>query len=147
MEFVPTAKGAVAVAIRYKLLRGWPDEAQSDTVANGWAYTSPTGQFTVDRVEVLSTVKVQAQPSATGYTLSANVPWSVLVGNGQPPPKPGDTLTGDVGVLYSDPDGQQTVERVYWANHDTAVVADVPTEAKITPQNWGVFTLAGPVGK
>ena len=34
-----------------------------------------------------------------------------------------------------------TVARVYWSNKATAIVSDVPSEAALAPQNWGVIEM------
>jgi len=50
---------------------------------------------------------------------------------------PGLTLTGDIGVTYSDPDGKDTVLRTYWNNQATGLVADEVYELEMQPANWG----------
>ena len=37
--------------------------------------------------------------------------------------------------------GSQTTLRTYWNNPYTAMVSDIPTEAKLEPANWGLFRL------
>ena len=49
--------------------------------------------------------------------------------------KPGQTLRGDLGILRGD--GTKTMQRVYWSNKATAITADVPSEAELTPKLWG----------
>ena len=51
----------------------------------------------------------------------------------------GQTLAGDVGILFSDPGGTRTVLRSYWSNQDTGITADVPSEARLQPANWGLL--------
>ena len=79
------------------------------------------------RVEVLNDVR------EANYAL--RIPLS-LVGLR---PRRGGTLRGDIGVLR----GQNgaTVARVYWSNKATAIVSDVPSEAALAPQNWGVVEM------
>jgi hypothetical protein len=45
-----------------------------------------------------------------------------------------------VGVLFSDPSGSRTIRRRYLHNAETAIVDDVPSEVRLTPQRWGVLT-------
>ena len=52
-------------------------------------------------------------------------------------PKAGQSYRADLGVLRGD--GQQTTQRVYWSNKATAITADVPSEAELTPRLWGVW--------
>ena len=42
---------------------------------------------------------------------------------------------GDLGILRGN--GFQTLQRVYWNNKATAITADVPSEAELTPALWG----------
>ena len=51
----------------------------------------------------------------------------------------GQRLRGDVGLLRGN--GFQTMQRVYWSNKATAIVADVPSEAMLTPQLWGTMLI------
>jgi hypothetical protein len=94
-------------------------------------FWSPTGEVTVDRVETATAVTLQIERTATGYTLTATIPWAAL-GVARPPA----ALRGDVGVLLSDPTGSVTVERTYLFNKNTSVVADIPTEVRIQPHTW-----------
>ena len=105
-------------------------------------YGSPTGHVTVDRVEQITpeSIALTATMLEDEYEISAAVPWALLAG------KPcsmmaGAVLRGDMGVLFSDPDGAITVERIYWANKDTAIVADVPSEIRLFPAKWGELRL------
>ena len=35
----------------------------------------------------------------------------------------------------------QTTQRVYWSNKATAITADVPGEAELTPKLWGKWRI------
>ena len=37
----------------------------------------------------------------------------------------------------------QTTQRVYWNNKATAITADVPSEAELTPKLWGLWNVVG----
>jgi hypothetical protein len=50
-------------------------------------------------------------------------------------PKPGMAIKGDIGILRGN--GFETLARVYWSNKSTAITADVPSEAQLTPNLWG----------
>ena len=52
-------------------------------------------------------------------------------------PQPGMSLRGDLGILRGD--GTRTMQRVYWSNKATAITADVPSEAELTPKLWGTL--------
>ena len=50
-------------------------------------------------------------------------------------PAAGRTIRGDIDILRGN--GYQTLQRVYWNNKATAITADVPSEAELTPALWG----------
>jgi len=56
-------------------------------------------------------------------------------------PQPGQKLKGDIGILRGN--GFQTVQRVYWSNKASGIVADVPSEAELTPKLWGRLEFQG----
>ena len=95
-------------------------------------FTSPVGQVRFERVEVLGRAEVAIQRDDEGYVLEAAVPLDVIGFT----PKAGMQTIADVGVLYSNAGGRVTVQRLYFANQDTAVVDDVPTEARLAPARW-----------
>lgn len=121
-----TAQGPAAVLYRYRV------PGTADPVR----FWSPVGEVTVDRVEQPKAIELVTEKLKDGYVLRAVIPWSALAGKELAAPT-GTTLRGDVGVLFSDPDGATTVERVYWSNKDTSVVADVPSEIRLHPDRWG----------
>ena len=57
-------------------------------------------------------------------------------------PKIGQTYGADLGVLRGS--GGQTTQRVYWSNKATAITADVPSEAELTPRLWGKWKIVAP---
>ena len=54
-------------------------------------------------------------------------------------PAAGTTVKGDIGVLRGS--GGETIARLYWSNKATGIVADVPSEAELKPQNWGILEI------
>ena len=50
-------------------------------------------------------------------------------------PADGQSIKADIGILRGN--GFQTLQRVYWNNKATAITADVPSEAELTPALWG----------
>jgi hypothetical protein len=99
-------------------------------------FTSPTGAESFDRVVVLSDAQVVIRRTRDGYTLEASVPLSAIGFT----PKAGLTYKGDVGVIYSDAGGSRNVLRACYFNKETAIVNDIPTEARLQVGNWGVIT-------
>jgi hypothetical protein len=100
-------------------------------------FSSPTGSEAFDRVVVLPDAKVAIQRTGKGYTLEAAVPLSALGFA----PKAGMVARGDVGVIFSDPGGSRNVLRAYYANKDTAIVNDIPSEARLEPAKWGAVRI------
>lgn len=92
----------------------------------------------IDQIVKLSSAKIAIQRSAKGYTLEASVPLSEL---GLEAATAG-TLRGDVGVIYADETGSNRDGRLYYYNQDTAMTADLTTEATLQPGNWGSIEVA-----
>jgi hypothetical protein len=95
--------------------------------------SSPVSAEPFDRVLRLKEAQVAVTRTADGYTLEAAVPLRDL----GLAPKPGMALRGDLGVIFSDPGGSRNVLRVDYANKDTAIVNDIPSEARLEPAKWG----------
>lgn len=110
-----------------------PGTAPGDRVP----FSSPWRTITFDRVTRPAPVKVASGAIAGGYFVEAAVPWKAL----DVRPGAGLKLCGDVGVLFGDNNGTQTVSRQYWSNRATGLVNDVPGEAELTPDLWGTFVL------
>lgn len=101
------------------------------------AFTSPTGQAAFDRVVRLDAARVAVRRSDKGYILEAAVPLAAIGFS----PKPGARTRADLGVLFSNDGGGRTVRRAYVANQDTAIVEDVPSEARLQPANWAKLVV------
>lgn len=95
-------------------------------------FDSPIGTVLFDKIENVTRSIMFAQ-SKGDYELS--IPLSVLRFD----PRRGSETSGDVGVLRGD--GAQTTSRVYWNNLDSGLVSDVPSEARLRPDHWGVFVF------
>ncbi|MEI6519566.1 MAG: FlgD immunoglobulin-like domain containing protein [bacterium] len=123
-----TKDGAIGVLYRYKV-------ANTQNPERFW---SPTGEVSVDKIEYFTAkdLSIESSIDKDGYTISAIIPWKTLYGGEYQPPVNG-SLRGDVGILYSDPNGATTVERIYRFNKSTSVVADIPSEIRLHPDAWG----------
>lgn len=97
---------------------------------NKETFSSPVGQVTFDDVEDVSKY-VNVASSESNYEFS--VPLAVL---GLKNPS-GKTFRGDAGLVLSD--GSRARARVYWHNKEDAMCADVPSEARLNPAQWGRF--------
>lgn len=95
-------------------------------------FSSPSRTISLDRVDDVSE-QVQIAGKDGNYEIS--VPLTILGLS----PTPGQTIKGDIGILRGN--GFQTVQRVYWSNKATGITADVPSEAELTPQLWGVWVF------
>jgi hypothetical protein len=95
-----------------------------------------------DEIIKLDSAKVAIQRDATHgfYTLEASVPLKDI----HLDPKSADDVRGDVGVVYADDSGHSRSQRLYYYNQQTAMVNDLPTEARLQPDQWG--KIAMPLG-
>lgn len=131
--FVPRDGGAIAILSEETAGNRPPAPGEVQTQV---LYRSPVSEFTMGRVIKLAAQQVIFTKTPDGFTLEAAIP---LVQLGL---TPGATVAGDFGILLSDADAKATARRIYWANPDTSIVADLPSEARFSPQNWGMLTCA-----
>lgn len=102
-------------------------------------FSSPWRTITLDRVDDVSAEVQLADDGAGHYEFS--IPLKTL-GAAFEKAQSGSRLRGDLGVLRGS--GGQTLQRVYWTNKATAIVADVPSEAQLSPKLWGTLELTTP---
>ena len=98
-------------------------------------YQSPVTVKSFDRVAVIKEANVRARATENGYVVEATIPLSVL----NLKPSAGMKLRGDLGFISSDSTGTINAARTYWSNKDTNLVSDLPFEAWLTPEAWGVI--------
>ena len=103
---------------------------KAEKVGNRVTFSSPVGEVTFDDVEDVSS---QVQLSADGGNYEISVPLALL---GIDPSK-GKIYRGDAGIVVSD--GARAQARAYWHNKADAMTADVPSEARLNPGQWGLF--------
>lgn len=96
-------------------------------------FASPVGRVDFDQVRDISDQVTLASDGQGNYEFS--VPLSALGVS----LKPGDEILGDLGLLRGN--GGQTTQRLYWNNQNTQIVSDVPSEARLSPGNWGVWQI------
>ncbi|MCX7420822.1 MAG: hypothetical protein NT013_14945 [Planctomycetia bacterium] len=104
-----------------------------------WRVVSPVAEVFFDRVARIEGVKLAAENHDNGYNLEAAIP---LKGLGLSP-APNLRLKFDWGVLSTDQDGNVVLRRRYWSNQATGIVADAPSEARLTPHLWGHIRFHG----
>ncbi|MFM7413090.1 MAG: sugar-binding protein [Planctomycetota bacterium] len=88
-------------------------------------------------MQVLGDATVKIDRRSGGYTLEAAVPLATLGFD----PKPGKQYRIDLGVIFSDANGTNRAQRMYWADKATGLVNDVPGEIMPAPNLWGSATL------
>ena len=49
-----------------------------------------------------------------------------------------DRIGLDLSINFSDPAGQRNVARIHWGRNGAATVYDLPSEARLEPETWGV---------
>ncbi len=96
-------------------------------------FSSPWRSITMDAVEDVTGSVTFATDGTGNHEIS--IPLETLHWR----PKAGDTVRADLGVLRGA--NFQTTQRIYWSNKATAITADVPSEAELTPKLWGKWRL------
>jgi hypothetical protein len=104
-------------------------------------YSSPMGSVTVADAAVLAEARLAVHRDGSGWRLEAAIPWATLGVEKLPADL---RLRGDIGILWSDPDGRTTVARHYWANRTNVVLGDLPAETRVHPGLWGTLLFSTP---
>lgn len=102
-----------------------------------YVFESPVRKTPFRYVKTDPGISFDVRRTPTGYLVTATIPWSVLAIE----PKAGRKLKLDVGLLFGDDTGRATARRVQWADKETNVINDVPTESEFFPSRWGTMTL------
>ena len=108
-----------------------------------WETHTLVCQSSFDRVVKLKEVRMAAREDDKGYCLEAAIPLKTL----------GLTIEPDAcykmdwGVLASGPDGNEVMQRLYWANQQTSVVSDEALESQLHPDLWGVLRFSSGSGR
>ena len=116
----------------------WQAKAEAEDNAITYAVGNNVDNATrFDIVRRLDTATVKVDKGFNAYTCLITVPLTELGLSSAT----ADGLTGVVGVIYSNPAGDNRAARLYWHNKKTGLVSDVPSEARLTPKEWGPITL------
>ena len=99
------------------------------------AFSSPWRTIRLDVVEDVSKHVTLATDKTGNFEIS--IPLTVMHWR----PEPGKIYQADLGVLRGA--NGQTTQRIYWSNKATAITADVPSEAELTPKLWGKWRIVG----
>lgn len=98
-------------------------------------FSSPWRTVWCDRAGLVPEARVAVRRGRNTYALEAAVPLAVL----HLDPRALGETRGDVGRVLSDATGSLATSRVYWSNKNTAIMADLPSEAGLQPSLWGLF--------
>jgi hypothetical protein len=120
--------------------------AQVPNAKNPKGFSSPTRTVTFDEVAVLSGATVAITDTPDGYVVEAAVPLNVVAGDAPAGLWPGRLVPGDAGIIVADKTGRR-VARLYRFNQNTQVVSDVPTEAALYPDQWGMLRVDQEAGE
>jgi hypothetical protein len=123
-------------AVLYQPTVAKPDSAE--------AWQAKTMVFTTDfdRVAELKTVRMayQADERSGVWVLEASVPFSELGLK----PENRQRLKFDFGLMMTNKDGNEVMQRIYWSNQSTAILSDIAAEAALEPGQWGHVIFAKP---
>jgi hypothetical protein len=97
---------------------------------NRVTFASPVGEEAFDDVQDVSRY-VELTSEGGNYEIS--VPLSLLGLDSSV----GKVYRGDAGIVLSD--GTRARARMYWHNKADSMTADVPSEARLNPSQWGLF--------
>ncbi len=100
-------------------------------------FRSPWRSETLEFAAVLDSAQVKIAKRHDGYTVEAVVPLDSLGFA----PQGSKTYKLDMGVIYSNAEGNTRAARVYWANQATGLVSDIPGEIMAHPNLWGTATF------
>ncbi|HND51221.1 MAG TPA: hypothetical protein PLV92_02450 [Pirellulaceae bacterium] len=132
--------------VLFTTLKGKPTTVLYRPVGPGdspFVFESPVRRSPFAHVAELPDVRGTVQPGTGSYSLRATIPWTALAIQ----PAGGTKLRGDIGLLFGDDTGANTLQRVHWVDRETNVVNDTPTEAEFFPERWGTWTLQDESGK
>jgi hypothetical protein len=122
---VTRSKGRPLATLYRAVAPGTPENART---LSG----SPIGKVWFDKVEDVSDKLELAQ---VGGDVEFSIPLATLGLDAQE----SIIILGDLGVLKGN--GVQTTQRLYWSNLYTYIVSDIPSEARLQPGNWGLWTF------
>ena len=92
-----------------------------------------TNAESFDEVRLLKCATVDVNVAGQTYSVLLRVPLADVALDGL---KPGP-LKGTVGVVYSNPAGNNRIARVYWHDKQTGLVSDIPSESRLNLRNFG----------
>ncbi|HEX3133474.1 MAG TPA: FlgD immunoglobulin-like domain containing protein [Planctomycetota bacterium] len=94
---------------------------------------NPSNATTIAVVKRLDEAIIATATGINSYTVLLRIPLKAI---GLDAAR-GAELKGLVGVIFSNPAGDNRASRLYWHDKATGLVSDVPSEARIDPKRWG----------
>lgn len=122
MRLFATKRNGQVLAVLYK--------QHASVVGNRVTFASPIGEVIFDDVQDVSRF---VELSAHGGDYQLSIPLSLL----KLDLRYRKVYRGDVGIVLSD--GLRARARMYWHNKEDSMTADVPSEARLNPSQWGLF--------
>ncbi|MFP4028132.1 MAG: hypothetical protein ACLFWL_10100 [Candidatus Brocadiia bacterium] len=105
-----------------------------------WSIESPVFKVSFDEVRRLEDAELgyrrynkRESDQLSHFVLEAVIP----LGRLGIEMKPNLRVKMDWGYLRSNKHGTDVMERIYWANQATSILADTPSEARLEPDMWG----------
>ena len=137
-----TEAGPGDIRLSFAMFEGKPICVLYDFRIDGFAgqrvpFSSPWRTVWCDRVEPIN-ARVQVTRRGGEFIIEAAVPLKSIHLN----PALLKETRGDVGRVASDQTGSAAASRTYWANKHTAIMSDLPSEAALQPNLWGLFRFA-----
>jgi hypothetical protein len=104
-----------------------------------YTFKSPVGTVTFDYVAPLAEGNVRLAAKGDGYVAGVAIPWKLLGYT----PKPGLQIPFDVQIVFSDAGGNTNAYVAWWHSRsaESGCTVDIPTEAKLYPDQWGKLVL------
>jgi hypothetical protein len=122
---ITRVKGKTQAVLYRAVVPGTPEAERVE-------FASPVGKVFFDRVEDVSD-KIESANKDGNFEVA--IPLALL---GLKPER-GKEFLADIGILRGD--AGRTTQRVYWSNHNTVIVSDLPSEARLQPAQWGVWKV------
>jgi len=132
-----TLTGEGPTAVLYQ-----PNAAPGSKPDEAWEARTSVAQAGFDRVVKLPEVRLAAKTDANGYCAEAVIPLESIGLK----IVPDAAYKFDWGILASGPEGNAVLERLYWANPQTAMLADEAIEAQLHPDLWGAVRFSANSG-
>jgi len=108
-----------------------------------WEARTDVARSSFDRVVKLPEVRMAARGDEHGYCAEAIIPLKSL-GLKILPDVP---YKFDWGILVGGPDGSEVMQRLYWANAQTAILVDEALESQLHPDLWGTIRFSATAGR